>query len=448
MTHLKILFFIILFPITVFSQHSIKATFSPAKDYTWAILYKTTPTSNKYVAQGKIIEGVVEFKLDEAAKKGIYKLTYAAPQEEYNFDIIYGANEDIELTYNKKTGVIFQKSLDNIILNDYLNQMSVLNGQVGQFYIQKKEDKDSLVMLFQEQQRLQTLYEKETENSIVNHFIKANKPYIPSQYEDDTTYINNLTNSYFSNINFNDPILQSSRFLMDRSIGYIVGVYSDGEDKTIAFNKNIDVIEEQLSNTEDNFHKIFLDRLWNKLVLYRLTNNANYLAVNHLIPLAEKMQDPKLVKKLINFKNLSIGNKAPDFEWNNTLNGNNHIQKLSEISVADNYILVFWSSTCSHCLIEIPKLNEFLKPFSNTDYKVIAIGLEDEPSKWNLEIKKYPNFIHVIGLEKWENEIGKAYDVQGTPTYFVLDKDKKIILKPDSLEELEKFINSQNLHQK
>jgi len=445
MTPLKFLFFIFFFPITVFSQHTIKATFSPVKDYTWAILYKTTPTSNNYIAQGKINEGVVLFNLDADAEEGIYKLTFAVPQEEYNFDIIYSAKEDIELTYNEKTGVVFQKSLDNIILNDYLNQMSFLNVQVGQFYIQKKEDKDSLVMLFQEQQRVQSLYEKETENSIVNHFIKANKPYIPSQFEDDTTYINNLTDAYFSNINFNDPVLQRSRFLMDRSIGYIVGVYNEGENKTTAFNKNIDFIEKQLSNTEGNFHKIFLDRLWNKLVLYRLTDNANYLAEKHLIPLAEKMQDPQLVKKLINFKNLSIGNEAPDFEWEENTNGNKYIQKLSKLSVAENYILVFWSSTCSHCLTEIPKLNEFLKPFSNTDYKVIAIGLEDEPSKWNLEIKKYPNFIHVIGLGKWENKIGKAYDVQGTPTYFVLDKEKKFILKPDNLEKLEDYLkNNQN----
>ena len=445
MSHLRFLFLLILFPITGFSQHTIKATFSPAKNYTWAILYKTTPTSNKYVSQGKITDGEIVFNLDEAAEEGIYKLTFAVPQEEYNFDIIYSAKEDIELTYDEESGVVFQKSLDNIILNDYLNHMYALNIQVGQFYIQKKENKDSLVMLFQEQQKVQTLYEKETDNAIVNRFIKANKPYIPSQYEDDSTYINNLTGSYFLNINFNDPVLQSSRFLMDRSIGYIVGVYSDGEDKTISYNKNIDVIEKQLSNTEGNFHKIFLDRLWNKLVLYRLTDNANYLAEKHLIPLAEKMQDPKLVKKLINFKKLSIGNVAPDFEWKNTLNGKNHIQKLSELSVSENYILVFWSSTCSHCLAEIPKLNEFLKPFNLTKYKVIAIGLEDESSKWNLEIKKYPNFIHVIGLGKWENEIGKSYDVQGTPSYFVLDKDKKFILKPDSLEELENYLkNSQN----
>ena len=71
MTHLRFLFFILFFPIIGFSQHTIKATFSPAKDYVWAILYKTTPTSNKYVAQGKIDEGVVVTSDREGISTGV-----------------------------------------------------------------------------------------------------------------------------------------------------------------------------------------------------------------------------------------------------------------------------------------------------------------------------------------------------------------------------------------
>lgn len=439
MIKLVLLFFII--PISISAQHTITATFSPAKDYTWAILYKTTPTSNGYVAQGKITDGKVIFSLDSEAKEGIYKLTYAVPQEEYNFDIIYNKKEDVEVTYNEKEGAVFQKSSENILLNEYLQSMSLVNTQIGEYYVQLKQDTTEVLQFFNQQRELQKGFEKQSEGTIVHSFIKANRPYIPTKYEDDDTYIVNLTSNYFSYLDFNDPVLQSSRLLMDRVIGYLVGVIPEGMDRTTAFNRNIDFIEQQLVNTEKNYHKIFLDRLWGKLVLYRLTDNANYLAVTYLIPLAEKMQDPKLVNKLINFKNLSIGNVAPDFSWEEKVNGKSHTQKLSDLTVAENYILIFWSSTCSHCLAEIPKLNEFLKGVSDTKYKVIALGLEDDPVNWNKEISKYPNFIHVIGLGKWENEIGKAYDITGTPTYFVLDKEKRFVLKPDSLEELEEYLN-------
>ena len=71
---------------------------------------------------------------------------------------------------------------------------------------------------------------------------------------------------------------------------------------------------------------------------------------------------------------------------------------------------------------------EFVK--GNEDVKVIAIGLEDEPSQWQREIAKYPEFDHILGLGKWQNEIGRSYNVTSTPTYFVLNGDKKILAKP------------------
>ena len=53
--------------------------------------------------------------------------------------------------------------------------------------------------------------------------------------------------------------------------------------------------------------------------------------------------------------------------------------------------------------------------------------------------KSMTNWIHVLGLEKWKNKYVKMYDIRSTPTYLVLDTDKKIIAKPATLEELEVF---------
>ena len=46
---------------------------------------------------------------------------------------------------------------------------------------------------------------------------------------------------------------------------------------------------------------------------------------------------------------------------------------------------------------------------------------------------------HVYGEGKWDNEIGDAYGVTSTPTYFILDTDKKIESKPVDFETLMKF---------
>ena len=113
----RILFLIALLPSILLAQNTIKGTFSPAKDYNFALLYKVTPTISDYVSNAELKEdGSFEFKLDSTNTKGMYRLVYAVPQEDYNFDIIYNGKEDIELTFNSETGVEFKKSTENKLL--------------------------------------------------------------------------------------------------------------------------------------------------------------------------------------------------------------------------------------------------------------------------------------------------------------------------------------------
>ena len=104
-------------------------------------------------------------------------------------------------------------------------------------------------------------------------------------------------------------------------------------------------------------------------------------------------------------------------------------------------MLIFWSSGCGHCLKELPKVKELTSTISGT--KVIAYGLENDPVNWSEEIKNYPDFIHGIGLGKWENPLVQTFAIAATPTYFVLDANKKIIAKPYDFEGLEKFFSKE-----
>ncbi|MFK5981844.1 MAG: TlpA disulfide reductase family protein [Flavobacteriaceae bacterium] len=435
-----ILILFIVFPFFLFSQNKIKATFSPAKDFKWAILYKNTPTSNIYGGQGKIEDGKVVFNLGEKAPPGIYSLVYAIPQYEFNFDVIYDGKENIELTFSVEKGLEFQTSEVNKILSSYHHDMNLINTQIGEFYAKKKTNSSELMTFFNSQKEIQNLYEKESKGTLAYEFIVADRPYIPSTFEKYTDYKNHIKNSLFTNIDFNNTVLQSSRFLIDRTISYILGSQKEGLSKNDTYNKNIDKIYSYLVNSEVNFKKMFLSDLWDKLVLYKFVDNANYLAEKYLIPFAAEQKDQQLADKLVQFRNLSIGNTAPDFTWETTENGTTKTHRLSELAVAENYILVFWSSTCSHCLKQIPQLQQFIKPLNSTKYKVVAIGLEDEPTNWQKETKKYPEFLNIIKLKKWDSKVVLDYGLNSTPTYFVLDKDKKFLAKPENLEELKTYL--------
>ena len=75
-----------------------------------------------------------------------------------------------------------------------------------------------------------------------------------------------------------------------------------------------------------------------------------------------------------------------------------------------------------------------------TNLKVVAFGLEDEPTKWTEEIKKYPEFIHTVGLGKWDNPTVKTYGIAATPMYFLLSSSKIIMAKPYAYEDLEMVV--------
>ena len=253
--------------------------------------------------------------------------------------------------------------------------------------------------------------------------------------ETPSNYIKNVTANYFTNIPFNDEVLQSSNFLIEKSLAYITGIKTKGISKEQSFNNNVDKVVAQTRSLDLNFQKYFMGKLWENLVNYNLISTANYLAERYLLPIANQLDDAVLVLKLTQFKNLSIGNSAPDFILDDGSG-----KKLSELDIAENYILVFWSSGCSHCLKEIPQLYQLSQELNSTKYKIIAVGLEEDDFKWKKEILKYPNFINVIKLKKWSNTIVNDYGLTSTPTYFVLDKDKKFIEKPENFDALKAYL--------
>jgi thiol-disulfide isomerase/thioredoxin len=121
-----------------------------------------------------------------------------------------------------------------------------------------------------------------------------------------------------------------------------------------------------------------------------------------------------------------------------------------------SYTLVaFWDPTCGHCKVEIPKLDSIYKASWKTlNVKVLSVNINPK------EITAWKNFIKEHQLEDWQhgyqteedlnNEIreGKPttirqlYDVFKTPTFYLLDKNKKIVAKNLSIEQFNDFLQN------
>ena len=445
---MKLKYFLRLFlilPLVFYGQHSIKGTFSPAGDFEIALLYKVTPTHSNYVTNAPIAaDGSFEIKLDSTVTKGMYRITYAVPQEEYNFDVIYNGEEDVELKFNSETGVEFLASRENKLLESYTNSMLMITNSIGNYFRDGSTTKDTLALaaIFKTQRETQQGFEEASKGTIASNFIKANRPYIPEGIVDVKSYVEELKTHYFDHVDFNNAILQRSKFLTERMLNYVFGMSTNNGNEIEDYKRNIQEFYKKIKEASDDTKKSLFTDLWEQMVDLKLESVANFISETYLMDLSVKLNDQQLLQALILYQDTSLGNPAPDFSFEMKENEETITKKLSELNIAEHYIIAFWSSACSHCLEEIPQLHKLSETFDDKKLKVIAIGLEDEPYAWKNLTYDFSNFIHVYGEGKWDNEIGNSYGVTATPTYFILNSDKTIAVKPEDFEELKQFFET------
>ncbi|WP_460220178.1 TlpA family protein disulfide reductase [Psychroserpens sp. MEBiC05023] len=430
----KLLLAFVLFPAIHFAQHSVNGIFTPKEEFTYAFLYHATPTSSDYVNRAQIGEdGSFSIPLDSTATPGIYKIVYALPPEENNFDFIYSGKESVAFTFSLDDGLEFTDGQDNKLWASYTKSMEMVNMTISNFYTQESTDKKAYADIIKTLKDTQTAYETSSEGTLASVFIKANAPYIPESFEDLSTYSNNLKQSYLKHVDFSNPLLQSSDFLVDRVLAYIFGMSANTSNAV--YKKDVDDLMATIGDGNTDIKTILFEMIWRRFKSMDNAELANYVTDNHLLELTKKTNYDALAEQLIAYKNNTLGKKASNFDLALTKNGETITTTLHDLDIAEQYLLIFWSSGCGHCLDELPKVKAMLA--DKTNLKVIAFGLEDAPENWQSKITDYPDFIHVLGLGKWDNPTSKAYGIESTPSYFLLDKDKHIIAKPYDVEALE-----------
>ncbi len=429
----KLFILTVLCPFLMVSQHKIEGNFQPVTDYTYAFLYHSTPTGSNYIDRAELDEkGDFSISFDSTTGPGIYKIVYALPPEENNFDFIYNGKEDISFTYSDDKGLEFTASNENKLWSSYTKSMELVNMTISNFYTQESTDKKAFKDIFKTLKDTQTAFEDASKGTMANVFIVANRPYVPTEYEDISTYSANLKASYLKHVDFKSVLLQSSDFLTDRVLAYVFGMSASTSNETHL--KDIDTLMSYMNGVDTTVKVSLLELIWHRFSTLQNDDVANAITDKYLFGLAKATHNDQLAEYISVYKNNSIGKKAHNFDIAISKNGTTTTTSLHDLNSAEHYIVVFWSSTCGHCLEELPKLKQLMA--SKPDYKVIAVGLEDENTNWQKQIANYPDFIHVLGLGKWDNPISNAYSVGSTPSYFVLDKNKTITAKPYDVEAL------------
>ncbi len=117
------------------------------------------------------------------------------------------------------------------------------------------------------------------------------------------------------------------------------------------------------------------------------------------------------------------------------------------------YVIVcFWDPTCSHCKEVVPKVDSFYKAsWKQKGVKIYGVKVDGSRDEWIKFIKehKLDDWVHVYQLPSQQEKdmaAGKPgfrqlYDVYQTPMLYLLDKEKRILAKKLTYQQIDEVLN-------
>ena len=442
----KILLILLLINITAQSQTFVKGTMTPIiSDLEYVILYQLKGAKQLYVANVDIDNGTFKIDFPENSPKGVYRLMYDMNNGGY-VDFLY-SKESVELKFDPRfpSGTLeFITSEQNKLYANYKSKTDNLKQQLDSLQLAyfRLQDESALKSTskyynktLKNYKETQADFTEKSKNMLAYNFIKASEKYYASEvFSSPQLYLNSEKLHYFDAVNFNDSVLQNSIFYTEKIVDYVF--YLNRSDEIDVQNKlyinAVNEVSDKIGNNTTLKSEMLTTLMYNFSQLENITL-IDYIIENLYNKLPAENQNKADIAQILEGVKLAVGRPAPDFNWDE----DGIQQSLYKLDDATTYMLIFWSTTCSHCLNEVPQLYDLLK--DNEDVKVIAIALENDELGYNHYSEKFEKWTNVLGLNKWENPIGDAYNITSTPSYFILDANKKIVSKPYALSDVQNY---------
>ena len=432
----------------VYGQYAVEGNIEPAGNFSWVLLYKMEDGQQNYLDNADVEGGKFAFELPETTAPGIYRAYYQIENQLY-VEFIFN-QENVSFNFDPERpgeSIQFTSSDENQLYQAYYQEIKAIQSRIDSAQAayfnstEKKEDK-LLELRYKtavaELKAAQQSYESKSQATMANHLIKASAQYNAEKpKKDPAKYIDGIRTHFFDVLDVTDSVLTQSSFMNDRLMDYVF--YLNQSDNVEARNQMHEEAIAKAAQWIANQDKVMESFLTVLLQEYRIEGNAymmQHVLDRYYLKLPTNYQDPRLINSIQADLKTALGVIAPDLNWKDQKGD----QSLYQLKDDDYYIVLFFSSGCPHCQIEVPEFHEFISGIENI--QVLTIGLEDEAAPWEKMTETYVEFINVLDLEKWKSERVKKYGVTAIPSYFVLDKDKRILAKPDDLEELKSMFEA------
>jgi thiol-disulfide isomerase/thioredoxin len=246
------------------------------------------------------------------------------------------------------------------------------------------------------------------------------------------------TRQALRSIDYSDPRLYRSglfRDALDNHIWFLENSSGPLDSVFTDINRSLDIILGQLEGNEELFNEV-TDHLFKLLEKRSLFRSAEYLALKVLNE-AGCAVNQSLTAQLESYRKMKKGSLAPDIVFTENTRHTEDGVLASLYAMPGRYkLVVFMAGWCEHCRQELPELVQLWPQWRAQGLSAVLVSLDESREAFEEFTAPVP-FTVTTDLGKWESQPVKDYHVFGTPTYYLLDSDHRIVLRPASLSHLQ-----------
>lgn len=249
----------------------------------------------------------------------------------------------------------------------------------------------------------------------------------------------------FRSMDYTDPRLYKSGLFRDAIESHFWLLENSGRSLDSVFVEmkiSIDAMMDYLLKDEKKLNEVS-DYLFDLLERHSLFQASEYLALKVLNEVACTI-DNNLAKQLETYRAMKKGNTAPDFEFSGDVSApaydpTNLPKKFSDLK-SDYTLVVFGASWCPKCTEELPEIARNYAKWKSNSVEVVFVSLDEDKQQNQTFTKTFP-FISICDYKKWESPIVNAYYVFATPTMYLLNNKREILLRPNSIKQMDAWVD-------
>ncbi|MBR9921695.1 MAG: AhpC/TSA family protein [Bacteroidetes bacterium] len=397
--------------------------------------------------------GTAVFSGEEPLEGGMY-LVVLPPDNRYFQILVDENNQNFKVHAKSPTepsvGLEIDGSADNELFYAYLNYLTEMRPKAEAIRSkiesadekQKAKFEEELDLLNEEVFAYQEKIVAEHPKTLTAAIIKANMPLddMPEfEGEDAQTKQWQWSKAhYFDNIDITDPRMLRMPFLFQRVDHFVEKMTVQHPDSVIV---SVTHVLDAMQPAEETF-KQYVVHYVNKYAASKVIGfDAVYVAIvdryyaKGLTPWTEQEQLDKMVDNANRLRPLLIGKRAPDFSSQDR-DGNQYTLHGFE---SEYTILFFWDPGCGHCKKSMPDMIKLYNDYKDKGVEIFAVC-----TKFYNEMESCWEFIEEKEIDIWLNTIDPyhrskyktTYDIKSTPQIYLLDKDKYILYKRLSAEQI------------